>query len=495
MAKAAAAAAFYGDADGKGTLTMLFTDYRHSGFYDEMFDDTTTPRLEYADVAERISRMSRATFNARTAQVDQHYATHGITFAHDGRDQTFPFDLLPRVIDGDGWNDIEVGLIQRVRALDLFLGDIYGERRCIRDGVVPNSLIATCSGYLRAAVGIAPPGGRRIYLAGVDLVRDDLGEWRVLEDNLRNPSGLSYLLQNRAFMRRLMPEAFAANPVRSVDDSALRLRETLTSMAPGSGNGCVVLLSPGHWNAAYAEHAYLAQQMGAELVEGRDLVMRNRRVWIRTTSGLRQVSVVYRRIDDAYLDPASLRSDSLLGVSGLLQAYRDGNVVIANAPGNGVADDKALYVYVPDLVRYYLDEEPLLKQVPTFTLNRARDLEYVLDNLDTLVVKAVDGAGGYGMMIGPQATPDERSAFGARVRQNPRGYIAQEVVKLSRAPVYLNGAFAARHVDLRPFVMFGQTPTVVPGGLTRVALREGSLVVNSSQGGGSKDTWVLGGPA
>ena len=471
---------------------MLFSGYRSAGYFDEMFDDQTEPRTVYAEIARGMSRMSRATFTARAAQVDLHYANHGITFAHGGRDQTFPFDLLPRVIDAGEWQTVEAGLMQRVIALDLFLADIYGPKRSVRDGIVPNTMIATCSGYLRPVVGLEPPGGRRIYLAGVDLVRDHHGEWRVLEDNLRNPSGLSYLLQNRKFMRRLMPEAFAAQCVAQVDHAALLLRDAITAMSPSGSTGCVTLLSPGPWNAAYAEHAYLAQQMGAELVEGRDLVVRNRRVWIRTTGGLRQVSVIYRRIDDAYLDPASLRGDSMLGVSGLLQAYRDGNVVIANAPGNGVADDKAVYVYVPDLIRYFLGEEPILGQVPTFTLNRGEDLDYVLSHLDSLVVKAVDGAGGYGMMIGPQATAQERESFARRLRENPRGYIAQEVVKLSRAPVFLNGDFTARHVDLRPFVMFGETPVVVPGGLTRVALREGSLVVNSSQGGGSKDTWVVG---
>jgi uncharacterized circularly permuted ATP-grasp superfamily protein len=468
---------------------MLFTDYRPTGYFDEMFDDDTRLRTSYAGVGRGIARMSPATFSARAAQVDRHYATHGITFAHGGEEHTFPFDLVPRVIDSASWERIEAGLIQRVTALDLFLADVYGRRRAVADGVVPNTLVASCSGYLRPVAGIEPPGGRRVYLAGVDLVRDDRGDWRVLEDNLRNPSGLSYLLQNRAFMRRLMPEAFAAQQVAPVDHAALMLRDALTAAAPA---GCIVLLSPGQWNAAYAEHAYLAQQMGAELVEGRDLVVRNRRVWVRSTGGLRRVGVVYRRIDDDYLDPASLRADSLLGASGLLQAYRDGNVVIANAPGNGVGDDKAVYVYVPDLIRYFLSEEPILGQVPTYTLTRQDDLDYVLDNLDRLVVKAVDGAGGYGMMIGPHATRQEREAFGDRVRANPRGYIAQEVVKLSRAPVFLNGGFAARHVDLRPFVMFGDTPAVVPGGLTRVALREGSLVVNSSQGGGSKDTWVVG---
>lgn len=467
----------------------MFTGYRPAGYFDEMFDDQTRPRTSYAAVARGMQRMSSETFGARVAQVDRHYAAQGITFAHGGREQTFPFDLLPRVIDAEDWATVEAGLIQRVRALELFLADVYGPRHAIADGVVPNSLIATCSGYLRQVSGIEHSGSRRIVVAGVDLVRDDLGDWRVLEDNLRNPSGLSYLIQNRAFMRRLMPESFAAQRVAPVDHAALLLRDALTASAPA---GSVVLLSPGPWNAAYAEHAFLAQQMGADLVEGRDLVVRSRRVWLRTTGGLRPVGVIYRRIDDAYLDPVSLNGTSLLGVPGLLQAYRDGNVAIANAPGNGVADDKAVYVYVPDLIRYFLHEEPLLAQVPTFVLHTPEALDRALANLDTLVVKAVDGAGGYGMLIGPHATPEQRAAFAERLRANPRGYIAQEVVKLSRAPVFVDGRFAARHVDLRPFVMFGQEPTVVPGGLTRVALREGSLVVNSSQGGGSKDTWVVG---
>ena len=469
----------------------MFTGYETTGWFDEMFDADAAPRPAYAEVARSIGRMPRATFAARTAEVGRQYASHGITFAHGGREQTFPFDLVPRVVEQREWDGVASGLSQRVRALDLFLADIYGPRRSVLDGVVPNTLVASCGAYLRPVVGITPPGGRHIHLAGVDLVRDDNGEWRVLEDNLRNPSGLSYLVQNRAFMRRLLPEAFSAQRVAPVDHAVLALRSALVAASPAGEASTVVVLTPGPGNAAYAEHAYLAQQMGAELVEGRDLVVRRRRVFMRATSGLREVHVVYRRIDDEYLDPASLRGDSLLGVPGLIQAYREGSVVVANAPGNGVADDKALYVHVPDLIRYFLGEEPLLAQVPTFTLERPEDLEHVLDRLDHLVVKAVDGAGGYGMLIGPHASGDERDAFAKRVRANPRGYIAQEVVRLSRAPVFIDGGFAARHVDLRPFVMFGDRPEVIPGGLTRVALRKGSLVVNSSQGGGSKDTWVV----
>ena len=471
---------------------MLLGAYGMTGYFDEMFDDDARPRPQYADVAKGLSRLSSGAFAQRSAAIGRHYESHGITFSHGGEAQTFPFDLVPRVIPAAEWEPLAAGLRQRVVALEHFLDDVYGSRRVIRDGVVPNALLANSSGYFREAVGIASDRRRRIALAGVDLIRDDVGIWRVLEDNLRNPSGMSYLVQNRMFMRRMFPEAFADQCVAQVDHAALLFRDALREMSPAGGDACIVVLSPGSANAAYAEHAFLAAQMGAELVEGSDLFVRNRHVRMRTTMGPKVVDVIYRRIDDTYLDPASLRGDSLLGVPGLMQAYRDGNVTIANAPGNGIADDKALYVYVPDLIRYYMTEEPILQQVPTFMLDRPEKLQRALDNLDSLVVKAVDGAGGYGMLIGPHATPAERDAFARVIVENPRGYIAQEVVNLSRAPVFIDGKLAARHVDLRPFVIYGDQPVVVPGGLTRVALREGSLVVNSSQGGGSKDTWVVG---
>jgi len=341
-------------------------------------------------------------------------------------------------------------------------------------------------------VGVRPPLGRYVHVAGIDLVRDDNGIWRVLEDNLRCPSGMSYVVQNRAFMRRAFPEAFADHHVEPVGHAPFLLLSALMAAAPeGSDAPRVVVLTPGPANAAYYEHAFLAQQMGVPLVEGRDLVVRDRRVYVRTTAGRERVDVIYRRIDDGFLDPASLRTDSLLGVAGLMQSVRENRVTVCNAIGTGVADDKAVYAYVPDLIRYYLDEEPILEQVPTFLLERDDEREYVLESLDKLVVKAVDGAGGYGMLIGPHATPGERQAFARRVRDNPRGYVAQETIRLSRAPVLVGDRFQARHVDLRPFILYGERPVVVPGGLTRVALRDGSLVVNSSQGGGSKDTWVL----
>ena len=381
-----------------------------------------------------------------------------------------------------------------MRALDLFIGDIYGERRSIADGIVPNGLVSTCEGYMREMVGVVPPLGRYVHVAGIDLVRDVNGVWRVLEDNLRCPSGLSYVVQNRAFMRRAFPEAFADHHVEPVGHAPFLLLSALMAAAPeGRDSPRVVVLTPGPANAAYYEHAFLAQQMGVPLVEGRDLVVRDRRVYVRTTAGRERVDVIYRRIDDGFIDPASLRSDSLLGVAGLMQSAREGRVAVCNAMGTGVADDKAVYAYVPDLIRYFLDEAPILQQVPTYLLDREEERNHVLANLDKLVVKAVDGAGGYGMLIGPHATPGERQAFARRVLDNPRGYIAQETVRLSRAPVLIGDRFQARHIDLRPFVFYGDSPVVVPGGLTRVALRDGSLVVNSSQGGGSKDTWVLSG--
>ena len=473
-------------------MSQLFTDYTTDGFFDEMFEGPDVPRAAYERLFDGLRALRPATFAARSALVDRAYLTQGITFAHGGREQPFPFDLLPRLIPADEWSVLQRGLAQRVRALDMFIADIYGERRSVAAGVVPNRLVSRCEGYVREMVGVTPPLGRFVHVAGVDLVRDDDGVWRVLEDNLRCPSGLSYVVQNRAFMRRAFPEAFTDHHVEPVGHAPFLLLSALMASAPeGRESPRVVVLTPGPANAAYYEHSFLAQQMGVPLVEGRDLTVRDRRVYLRTTAGRERVDVIYRRIDDGFLDPASLIADSLLGVAGLMQVCREGRVAVCNAVGTGVADDKAVYAYVPGIIRYFLDEEPILEQVPTYLLEREDEREHALANLDTLVVKAVDGAGGYGMLIGPHATPGERQAFAKRVRANPRGYIAQETIKLSRAPVLVGDRFQGRHVDLRPFVLYGDHPVVVPGGLTRVALRDGSLVVNSSQGGGSKDTWVL----
>jgi uncharacterized circularly permuted ATP-grasp superfamily protein len=471
---------------------MLFREYRVDTAFDEMFAPDGEPRPHYADLYDGLSRFTPDAFADKCTLAGACYLSEGITFAHDGREHTFPFDLLPRLVAEHEWRSIDVGLTQRVRALDLFLADVYGPQRAIHDGVIPNWLVVSCNGYMREMAGIEPPNGRWIHFAGIDLIRDDDGAWRVLEDNVRTPSGLSYVVQNRAFMRRVFPEAFAHHHVAQVDQGPLMLREALAAAAPdGTDDPCIVVLTPGLLNSAYYEHAFLAQQMGVQLVEGRDLVVRDRRVYLKTTSGYEPVDVIYRRIDDAYLDPVCLRRDSLLGVPGMMAALRAGHVAICNAPGAGVADDKAVYAYVPDLIRYFLAEEPLLDQVPTYLLEQEEDREYVLAHLDELVVKAVDGAGGYDLLIGPHASPAERSAFAMRIVAEPRRFIAQQTIILSRAPVFVDGRFKARHIDLRPFVTYGDTPRVVPGGLTRVALREGSLVVNSSQGGGSKDTWVL----
>lgn len=472
-------------------MSALFSDYALSGFYDEMFAGDAEPRAPYTGLYNEVAALDEAVFTRKSDLAGACYLNEGITFSHHGREHPFPFDLLPRLVSAEEWQWLSGGLTQRVRALDLFLADAYGAQRCVDDGVVPRSLITSCKGYLREMVGLEPPGGRYVHVAGIDLIRDDDGEWRVLEDNLRTPSGLSYVVQNRSFMRRVFPEAFSGYAVRRVDSAPMMLRRALVDASPSPGESRIALLSPGPLNAAYYEHAFLAQQMGVALAEGRDLVVRGRRVYLKTTAGYEPIDVIYRRIDDWFLDPVSLRPDSLLGVPGLMGAYRAGNVAICTAPGTGIADDKAMYTYVPAIIRYFLGEEPILKQVPTYLLEHDEDRAFVLGNLDRLVVKAVDGAGGYGILIGPHATPEERSDFARRIAANPRGYIAQDTVSLSRAPVFLDGRFAARHIDLRPFVFYGERPVVVPGGLTRVALTEGSLVVNSSQGGGSKDTWVL----
>ncbi|MEQ8834588.1 MAG: circularly permuted type 2 ATP-grasp protein [Miltoncostaeaceae bacterium] len=472
----------------------LFTGYRVDGFFDETFEADGVPRGGYRRLLDGLGRIAPDAFAERSAAVGRAYLSQGITYSHGGTEHAFPFDLLPRLIPADEWAVLERGLAQRVKALDRTLADIYGPGRAVADGVIPNSLVVTCAGYVRQMMGVEPPGGRWIHMSGIDLVRDGQGVWRVLEDNLRSPSGLSYVVQNRAFMRRAFPEAFTDQSVSPVGHAPRMLLSALRGAAPeGRTTPRVVVLTPGPANAAYYEHAFLAQQMGIPLVEGRDLMVRERRVYLRTTAGRERVDVIYRRVDDSFLDPASLRADSMLGVPGLMQCCRDGSVAVCNAIGTGVADDKALYAYVPDLIRYHLGEEPILAQVPTYLPERQDEREHVLANMSDLVVKAVDGAGGVGILIGPHSTPDERRDFARRVIENPRGYIAQETISLSRAPVLLDGRFRARHVDLRPFVLYGDgEPMVVPGGLTRVALREGSLVVNSSQGGGSKDTWVVG---
>lgn len=478
--------------------TSLFSGYDPEEFFDEVFSRTGTPRPHYEALVRGLGTVSPETLTQRERQRDRLFHTQGITFTVYGEDEgverTFPMDLVPRVIPADEWATVEEGLLQRVTALNRFLEDLYaGERLAVRDGIVPDWLVTSASGFRREAFGIPALHGARCLVAGIDLVRDDEGTYRVLEDNLRNPSGISYVLENRAAMTRVLPGVFAAHRVRPVGHYGQLLLAALKSVAPRAAgeDPQVVVLTPGTYNSAYFEHAFLAGQMGIDLVEGRDLVVDEHVVYMRTTRGLKRVDVIYRRIDDEFLDPVVFRGDSTLGVPGLVSAARAGNVTISNAIGNGVADDKAFYAFVPDLIRYFLDEEPILPNVETYLLWDADQRAEVLSRLDELVVKPVAESGGYGMLIGPAATREEIDTFARLVEEDPRGYIAQEVVQLSRHPTLVGDRVEGRHVDLRPFVISGETSTVIPGGLTRVALRKGSLVVNSSQGGGSKDTWIL----
>jgi uncharacterized circularly permuted ATP-grasp superfamily protein len=478
--------------------TDLFDGYDAGGYFDEVFDADGNVRSHYRSLVKRFAELTPDEVDRRVRLRDDAFRTQGITFTVYGEDEglerTFPMDLFPRVIPHDEWTTVREGLVQRVTALNSFLDDLYvGERAAIADGIVPNWLVTSSTGFRREAHGVAVPGSARCLVAGIDLVRDDEGTYRVLEDNVRNPSGISYVLENRASMTRVLPSAFADLSVCSVSHYGSLLLDALRNVAPPAAGDdpTVVVLTPGVFNSAYFEHVFLARQMGVELVEGRDLVVDEHVVAMRTTRGLQRVDVIYRRIDDEFLDPVVFRPDSTLGVPGLMAAARGGNVTIANAVGNGVADDKAIYAYVPELIRYYLGEEPILPNVETHLLWEPDQRDAVLARLDEVVVKPVAESGGYGVCIGPAASDAELDEVRRRVLADPRNYIAQELVSLSRHPTLVDGRLAGRHIDLRPFVLTGERIEVVPGGLTRVALREGSLVVNSSQGGGSKDTWVL----
>ena len=481
--------------------SSLFEGYQHEGFFDEFVDELGEVRPHYRQLALRLGALAPEELARRERLRDAAFRSAGITFTVYGEDagleRTFPMDLIPRIIPAVEWAHVEQGLGQRVTALNMFLDDLYvGERAAVRDGIVPWSLVTSSDGFEREAFGIPVPRGARCLVAGIDLVRDVDGTYRVLEDNLRNPSGISYVLENRAAMTRVLPSVFGTHRVQAVDHYGASLLAALRQVAPAAaGDPCVVVLTPGVFNSAYFEHAFLARQMGVELVEGPDLIVDEHVVKMRTTRGLQRVDVIYRRIDDHFLDPVTFRRDSTLGVPGLIAAARAGNVTIANAVGNGVADDKALYAFVPDLIRYYLNEEPLLPNVETYLLWDPDQRTHVVDRLDELVVKPVAGSGGYGMLIGPHASDEELATFRKHIEEDPRGYIAQEIVQLSRHPTLVGDHLEGRHVDLRPFVLSGESIEVIPGGLTRVALRKGSLVVNSSQGGGSKDTWVLSGDA
>jgi uncharacterized circularly permuted ATP-grasp superfamily protein len=474
----------------------LLDDYQLADAYDEMFTGLSQPREHYQSLNAVLQTLSRRDFEERCDARDRAFRDAGITFQLSGEERPFPLDLVPRILPAEEWTVIESGVRQRVQALEAFLADVYGPGRILKDGVIPRRLVVTSTNFQRAAAGIEPPRGVRVHVAGIDLVRDAEGKFRVLEDNLRTPSGISYVIENRRAMTRVFPELFASHRVRRVADYPTRLLESLRATAPeGVEDPSVVVLTPGVHNAAYFEHSFLARQMGVELVEGSDLVCHDNIVAMRTTEGLQRVDVVYRRIDDDYLDPLHFLGSSVLGCPGIVNAARAGMVTIANAVGNGVGDDKALYPYVPDMIRFYLGEEPVLANVETFRLEEPDVCEWALERLDRLVVKPVDGSGGHGLVIGPHADDKELTALGRRIRRNPRGWIAQEPVALSTAPTYVDEAMGPRHLDLRPFAINdGERIWVVPGGLTRVALPKGSLVVNSSQGGGSKDTWVLASP-
>jgi uncharacterized circularly permuted ATP-grasp superfamily protein len=464
--------------------------------YNEMFDTDRSVRGHYAAFAEWLAETPASRIAQNRHAADLLFHRVGITFAvygeASGTERLIPFDIVPHVIPGEQWQRLARGLKQRVTALNRFLHDVYHAQEIVRAGKVPAEQVNQNAQFRREMIGVDVPGGVYAHVAGVDLVKHSDGEYYVLEDNLRTPSGVSYMLENRKMMMRLFPELFAHQHIRPVDHYPDLLLETLRSVAPGKAeNPVIVLLTPGHYNSAYFEHAFLAQQMGIELVEGQDLFVLNNTVFMRTTQGPQKVDVIYRRIDDDFLDPLAFRPDSMLGVPGLLSAYRSGRVTLANAIGTGVADDKSMYPFVPEMIRFYLGEEPILRNVPTYVLAKEDDRRYVLDHLEELVVKEAQGSGGYGMLVGPTSSRDERERYRQRILDQPARFIAQPTLSLSMVPTFCGDELADRHIDLRPYVLTGNDVTFVPGGLTRVALREGSLIVNSSQGGGVKDTWVV----
>lgn len=468
----------------------------HDTAYDETFTRERHTRSAYQILIEKLMELSPDELKFRQQASDMTFLNDGITFTvyddEKGTERTFPFDILPRIIDSKEWDTIQTGLSQRIRAINLFLDDIYHDGKIFDDNIIPYEMVASAKHYRREMRNVTVPHKAYVTICGSDLVRVTDGSFAVLEDNLRVPSGVSYMLANRQITKNVFPRLFANYGVRPVDQYGQALLSTLQSLVPDHENPIIVLLSPGVYNSAYYEHTYLARQMGIQLVEGRDLLVHDNVVYMRTTSGLQKVDVIYRRIDDDFLDALTFRPDSQLGVNGLFNAYRAGNVVLANAIGTGVADDKAIYAYIPQIIKYYLNEDPILQNIETYLLNDKKQRDYVIQNIDKLVVKAVGEAGGYGMLIGPHSTKKQQEEFIEAINANPRNYIAQPTLSLSTAPCFIDGKIEARHIDLRPFILCGKDScTIVPGGLTRVALKRGSLVVNSSQGGGSKDTWVL----
>jgi len=474
----------------------MLASYTNNGGFDEMLDLKSGVRSHYRKLRRLFENLSPAEFEAKREAIDTAFLRQGITFNvygdKQGAEKIFPFDLLPRIIPATEWEFLERGLTQRITALNLFLHDIYHEQKILKDKVIPEFYVLSARHFRREFVNFEVPKGIYIHVCGTDLIRDKDGQYLVLEDNGRCPSGVSYVLENRRAMKRAFSGMFEGVGVRPVENYPQELLKCLKHIAPpGVADPTVVLLTPGAYNSAYFEHTYLARQMGIEIVEGRDLLVRNGRVSMRTTKGLQPVHVIYRRIDDDFLDPTVFRRDSMLGVPGLVQAYRNGNVSLANSIGTGIADDKVMYYFVPRMIKYYLDQEPILPNVPTYLASEEKDKKYILEHLPELVVKAANESGGYGMLMGPKASKDEIEMFRQKVIAEPRNYIAQPMIYLSQHPTYCDGNFEGRHVDLRPFILSGERISIIPGGLTRVALRKGSLVVNSSQGGGSKDTWVL----
>jgi uncharacterized circularly permuted ATP-grasp superfamily protein len=476
---------------------VMLSKYDHDKFFDEMLDSQGVVRSHYRQFCSLFEALNASEFEDKRNSIDLAFLRQGITFNvygdSQGAERIFPFDLIPRIIPAAEWEKLERGLIQRITALNLFLHDIYHEQKIVKDGVIPEFYVVSGKHFRREFVNIKVPKDIYIHVCGTDLIRGADGQYMVLEDNGRCPSGVSYVLENRWAMKRSFPEMFERIGVRPVEHYPQELLKMLQYIAPeGVANPTIVLLTPGAYNSAYFEHTYLARQMGIEIVEGRDLAVSDSRVFMRTTKGMEPVHVIYRRIDDDFLDPTVFRRDSQLGVPGLVHAYRSGNVSLANSIGTGIADDKVMYYFVPRMIKYYLDQEPLIPNVPTYLASEETDKKYILENLSKLVVKAANESGGYGMLMGPMADTAEIEGFRKRIEADSRNYIAQPMISLSRHPTHVeNASFEGRHIDLRPYIICGEKTTIVPGGLTRVALRPGSLVVNSSQGGGSKDTWVL----
>jgi uncharacterized circularly permuted ATP-grasp superfamily protein len=475
---------------------MDFTNYQLDNFYDELFESRGKPRPGSKLLIERLESLSGESILAKQKAAETMLLQMGITFAvygnEEGAEKIFPFDIIPRIIDGAEWDRIEAGLKQRIFALNAFIDDIYNGRRIVKDRVIPEDVILSSKTYRKECESFSPPHNIWCHVTGTDLVRDSDGTYYVLEDNLRCPSGVSYVLENRQILKRTFPQVFEASNVRAVDDYPNLLLDILEYLAPESVSAPTIgVLTPGTYNSAYFEHSFLARQMGVELLEGQDLIVHNGFIHMQTTKGLQQVDVLYRRIDDDFIDPLAFRPDSMLGVPGLMEVYKSGKLAMANAPGTGVADDKVIYAYVPKIIKYYSGEEPILPNVPTYVCAEQKERAYVLENLDKLVVKAANESGGYGMLVGPHASQTERKKFAQLIRENPRNYMAQPTLALSRVPSLIEDTIEGRHVDLRPYILYGKEIYVLPGGLTRVALRKGSLVVNSSQGGGSKDTWVV----